>query len=56
MGLITVALTSAKGADMAKLCDYGLCVPGTVTPKIQEAHITIGHAICAGVEEALFRK
>lgn len=56
MGLITVALTSAKGADMGAMCDYALCVPGTITPKIQESHITIGHAICAAVEEALFKK
>ena len=56
MGLITVGLTSARGYAMAKLCDYGLEVPGTVTPKIQESHITIGHAICAGVERALFSK
>jgi len=56
MGLITVALTSAKGADMGKLADYSLAVPGTITPKIQESHITVGHAICAGVEAALFKK
>lgn len=55
MGLKTVALTSEKGADMAALCDYAILAPSTVTPKIQECHITIGHAICAGVEEALFK-
>ncbi len=56
MGVITVALTSAKGSDMAGLCDYAVMVPSTSTPKIQESHITIGHAICAAVEEALFKK
>jgi D-sedoheptulose 7-phosphate isomerase len=56
LGLKTVALTSSKGADMARVCDYAVQVPSTVTPKIQECHITIGHAICAGVEEALFKK
>jgi D-sedoheptulose 7-phosphate isomerase len=56
MGLKTVALTSTKGLNMADLCDYGLCVPSDVTPRVQECHITIGHAICAAVEEALFKK
>ncbi len=56
IGVKTVALTSSKGSDMASLCDYAILVPSTITPKIQECHIMIGHAICAGVEEALFRK
>ncbi len=56
MGITTVALTSAKGTEMAKMCDFAIMVPSTVTPKIQECHIVIGHAICAGVEEALFKK
>jgi D-sedoheptulose 7-phosphate isomerase len=56
IGLLTVAFTSSKGADMAGLCDYAIVVPSTVTPKIQESHITIGHALCAAVEEALFKK
>lgn len=56
MGLITVALTSSKGSDMGKICDHAILVPSSVTPKIQECHITIGHAICAAVEEALFKK
>lgn len=56
MGLKTVALTSEKGTEMAQICDFGLQVPSTITPKVQECHIVIGHAICAGVEEALFKK
>lgn len=54
-GLRTVALTSEKGADMALMCHHAIMVPSAITPKIQECHITIGHAICAGVEEAIFR-
>ena len=52
----TVALTSVKGKEMADHCDMALQVPSEVTPKIQECHIAIGHAICAGVEAALFKK
>jgi D-sedoheptulose 7-phosphate isomerase len=55
MGLKTVALTSEKGVEMAKMCDYAIVIPSTVTPKIQECHIVVGHAICAGVESALFK-
>ena len=56
MGLKTVALTSSKGIEMAKMCDFGIQVPSAITPKIQECHICLGHAICAGVEAALFKK
>lgn len=56
MQVKTVALTSTKGKDMAKVCDFALMVNSEVTPKIQESHICLGHAICAAVEEALFRK
>lgn len=56
LGMTTVALTSEKGADMASACDLSVMVPSKITPKIQECHIMIGHAICAGVEEALFKK
>jgi len=55
IGLTTVALTSEKGLEMAALCDFKILVPSTITPKIQECHITIGHVICAGVEAALFK-
>ena len=56
MGLVTVAFTSTKGIDMASLCDYAIVVPSTANPRIQESHIAIGHALCAAVEEALFKK
>lgn len=55
MKLKTVALTSIKGKAMAEQCDYAIMVPSEITPKIQECHITVGHAICAAVEEAMFR-
>jgi D-sedoheptulose 7-phosphate isomerase len=30
-------------------------VPSTDTPRIQEAHITIGHIICDLIERRLFK-
>ncbi|HEG6953359.1 TPA: phosphoheptose isomerase, partial [Campylobacter jejuni] len=44
------------GGAMNELCDYCIKVPSTCTPRIQEAHILIGHIICAIVEEELFGK
>jgi len=55
-GIITVGLTGEKGGKMAEYCDYCIKVPSNETPRIQEAHILIGHIICAVVEEAIFGK
>ena len=53
MGLKTIALTGADGGELTKLTDISLIVPSSVTARIQEAHITIGHIICELVEEAV---
>jgi D-sedoheptulose 7-phosphate isomerase len=39
---------------MAEVCDICIHIPSTSTPRIQEAHITVGHIICAMVENELF--
>lgn len=53
-GITTFGLTGDSGGKMRELCDYCLCVPDGDTPRIQEAHIVIGHTLCAMVELALF--
>ena len=53
MGLKTVALTGGDGGELTKLADVSLIVPSSITARIQEAHITIGHIICELVEESL---
>jgi D-sedoheptulose 7-phosphate isomerase len=53
MGIKTVALTGGDGGELAKLADVSLMVPSTVTARIQEAHITIGHIICELIEQTL---
>ncbi|APA47824.1 D-sedoheptulose 7-phosphate isomerase [Campylobacter jejuni] len=55
-GIISIGLSGASGGAMNELCDYCIKVPSTCTPRIQEAHILIGHIICAIVEEELFGK
>lgn len=53
MGLKTAALTGGDGGELVKLTDVSLIVPSSVTARIQEAHITIGHIICELVEQTL---
>ncbi len=53
MGIRTVALVGGDGGELAKLADTSLVVPSSVTARVQEAHITIGHIICELVEQTL---
>ncbi|MEL6720009.1 MAG: SIS domain-containing protein, partial [Bacteroidota bacterium] len=50
----TIALTGSTGGRLAKHCDLLLNVPSNDTPRIQEAHILLGHIICELVESELF--
>ena len=40
---------------MVSFCDVLLAVPLTNTARIQEVHLVTYHAICAALEERLFR-
>ena len=53
-GLVTVGFTGRMGGEMPQLCDYCLHVPADTTPRIQEGHISLGHALCWLIEGALF--
>lgn len=53
MGLQTVGLTGGEGGDMHGSCDALIVVPSTVTARIQEMHITIGHLLCKALERRL---
>jgi D-sedoheptulose 7-phosphate isomerase len=55
-GLATVAWTGASGGKLADLVDYPFIVPSTVTSRIQESHITLGHVLCELVEDHLLGK
>jgi D-sedoheptulose 7-phosphate isomerase len=55
-GLVTVAMTGESGGKMKDVVDFLLNVPSTDTPRIQEAHIMLGHIFCQIVEEDLFGK
>jgi D-sedoheptulose 7-phosphate isomerase len=52
--LTTVAFTGLRGERLASKAMYAFIVPSDSTPRIQEAHITLGHVLCQMVEEILF--
>ena len=52
-GLVAAAFTGQGGGDLIEIADPLLMVPSHTTARIQEMHITLGHALCAGLERAL---
>ncbi|MDB4962301.1 MAG: Phosphoheptose isomerase [Myxococcales bacterium] len=50
-GMKVIGLTGAKGAAFVASCDGGVAVPATVTARIQECHIIIGHLLCEVLDE-----
>lgn len=49
-----VGMTGATGGKLAKKLDLLLNVPSQNAQRIQEAHITIGHIVCALIEQNCF--
>ena len=45
IGARTVALLGEQG-ELAAIADIAICIPSTSVPRIQEAHMFIGHLIC----------
>lgn len=55
LGIQTIGLTGGTGGTLVKYVDHCLCVAATTsTPRIQETHILIGHAICEMADLALY--
>jgi len=54
LGLYIVGMTGWQGGKLATFCDILLNVPSNNTPRIQEAHIMLGHIICEEIEKRLF--
>jgi D-sedoheptulose 7-phosphate isomerase len=53
-GMTVIGMTGPVGGRFAAQCDLALIAPGRSTPRIQEAHITLGHTLCEMVEKAMF--
>lgn len=52
-GVHVIGLLGKGGGALRELCEVPIVVPSQTTARIQEAHIFIGHTLCALVEEAL---
>jgi D-sedoheptulose 7-phosphate isomerase len=53
-GLLSVGLTGRGGGQLKRLVDRCICVPSDETPRVQEAHILVGHLLSEMVELELF--
>jgi len=53
MGITTIGLLGATGQPASQHCDQSIIVPSNDTARIQECHITIGHAIIQMIEDHL---
>lgn len=53
LGILTIALVGEGGGRMGEIADIAIRVPSRSTPRIQEMHIAVGHALCEWVEAAL---
>ncbi len=53
LGLFIIALTGASGGRLRGIVDALIAVPSDETPRIQECHVLLGHALCDAVEQAL---
>jgi D-sedoheptulose 7-phosphate isomerase len=51
--LHTVGLSGGTGGEMLGLCDVSLVVPSSITARIQEMHIFVGHLLCKALERRL---
>ena len=54
--LYTIGFTGENGGKINNIVDICINVPSDDTPRIQEAHIMIGHIICEIVEKELFKE
>jgi D-sedoheptulose 7-phosphate isomerase len=53
--VITVGFTGETGGKLKPLSDFLFNIPSTDTPRIQEAHILLGHIVCEMVERDFFK-
>ena len=56
LGLVTIGLCGRSGGKMRGTCDILLNVDADETYLIQEKHLPLYHALCAGVEAHFFKE
>ncbi|MDA8305920.1 MAG: SIS domain-containing protein [Deltaproteobacteria bacterium] len=52
-GIVTIGLGGFARTEMDLYCDLIVHVPSTITARVQECHIMIGHIICAHVDDMI---
>jgi len=55
-GMKTISMTGRTGGKLKKISNFSIQIPSTDTPRIQECHMLLGHAICEIVEREIFPK
>tara|TARA_B100000989_G_C19496756_1_gene452382 strand:+ start:1004 stop:1615 length:612 start_codon:yes stop_codon:yes gene_type:complete len=55
-GIYSLGFLGNDGGKALKYCDSAFIVPGKITARIQESHITAGHALLQYVEDILLEK
>lgn len=55
MGITPVGLLGGDGGPALALCDLAVVVPDQNTARVQECHITIGHALLTLLEDRMLR-
>ena len=53
MKLITIGITGGEGGKLGSACDTVITARAKDTPRVQECHIAIIHALCELVEDSL---
>ena len=53
IGVRTIGLLGRDGGQLCGICDLAVVVASKTTARIQEAHIFIGHTLCAMLEARL---
>ncbi|MBF0180438.1 MAG: SIS domain-containing protein [Magnetococcales bacterium] len=56
LGIHTLGLLGGKGGQALPWCDLAIVVPSRETGRIQEVHITLGHALMEAIEESLLER
>ena len=54
MGIYSLGFLGNGGGEALKYCNSAFIVPDNVTARIQESHITAGHALLQYIEDLLF--
>lgn len=56
MGIVTIGLLGGSGQPAADHCDVVLLVPDPETARVQECHISLGHAILELLEDRIIAR